>query len=78
MLPKGMELDNTYLLTIGKWVTGIYFQRRKQCINNCIRNVAIVNDQSGRSPNAVPLFSATNFSIFIIELGQLHDTIEIK
>ena len=36
------------------------------------------NDQSGRSPKVVALFSATNFSSYIIELLQLHDTIQIK
>ena len=35
-------------------------------------------EQSGRSPKVVALFSATNFSSYIIELFQLHDTIQIK
>ena len=34
--------------------------------------------QSGRSPKVVALFSATNFSSYIIELLQLHNTIQIK
>ena len=34
--------------------------------------------QSERSPKVVALFSATNFSSYIIELLQLHDTIQIK
>ena len=34
--------------------------------------------QSGRSPKVVALFSATNFSSYIIELLQLRDTIQIK
>ena len=34
--------------------------------------------QSGRSPEVVALFSATNFSSFIMELLQLHDAIQIK
>ena len=34
--------------------------------------------QSGRSPKIVALFSATNFSSYIIELLHLHDTIQIK
>ena len=34
--------------------------------------------QSGRSPKVVALFSATNFSGYIIELLQLRDTIKIK
>ena len=34
--------------------------------------------QSGRSPKVVALFSATNFSSYIIKLLQLHDTIQIK
>ena len=33
---------------------------------------------TGRSPKVVALFSATNFSSYIIELLQLHDTIQIK
>ena len=33
--------------------------------------------QSGISPKVVALFSATNFSSNIIELLQLHDTIQI-
>ena len=40
---------------------------------------AIVHcNQSGRSPKVVALFSATNFSSNIIELLQLHGTIQIK
>ena len=34
--------------------------------------------QSGRSPKVVALFSATNVNSYIIELFQLHDTIQIK
>ena len=34
--------------------------------------------QSGRSPKVVALFSATNFSSYIIKLSQLHDTVQIK
>ena len=34
--------------------------------------------QSGRSPKVVALFSATNFSRYIIELLQLHDAIQIQ
>ena len=34
-------------------------------------------EQSGGSPKVVALFSATNFSSYIIELLQLHDTIQI-
>ena len=34
--------------------------------------------QSGRSPKVVALFSATNFSSYIIKLLQLHDKIQIK
>ena len=36
------------------------------------------NDQSGRSPKVVALFSATNCTSYIIELLQLHDAIQIK
>ena len=35
-------------------------------------------EQSGRSPKVVALFSATNFSSYIIELLQLHYTIQIE
>ena len=34
--------------------------------------------QSGRSPKVVALFSATNFSSYIIELLQLQDAIQIQ
>ena len=34
--------------------------------------------QLGRSPKVVALFSAANFSSYIIELLQVHDTIQIK
>ena len=34
--------------------------------------------QSGRSPKVVALFSATNFSNYIIELLQLQDAIQIQ
>ena len=40
--------------------------------------LACLPKQSGRSPKVVALFSATNFSSYIIELRQLHDTIQIK
>ena len=33
---------------------------------------------AGQSPKVVALFSATNFSSYIIGLLQLHDTIQIK
>ena len=39
---------------------------------------ALLLEQSGRSPKVVALFSATNFSSYIIELLQLHVTIQIK
>ena len=39
---------------------------------------SVVIQQSGRSPKVVAPFSATNFSSYIIELLQLHDTILIK
>ena len=35
-------------------------------------------DQSGRSPEVVAPFSATNFSSFIIKSLQLHDATQIK
>ena len=38
----------------------------------------ISTQQSGRSPKLVALFSATNFSSYILELLHLHDTIQIK
>ena len=41
-------------------------------------NYSAHHNQSGRSPKVVALFSATNFSSYIIELLQLHDTIQIK
>ena len=44
-----------------------------------VRHQAIMcTNQSGRSPKVVTLFSAANFSSYIIELLQLHDTIQFK
>ena len=43
-----------------------------------VLNFQMKKKQSGRSPKVVALFSATSFSINIIELLQLHDTIKIK
>ena len=52
-------------------------QRRK--INSSLSAQLLADHyQSGRSPKVVALFSATNFSSYIIELFQLHDTIQIK
>ena len=34
--------------------------------------------QSGRSPKVVALFFVANFSSYIMELFQMHDTIQIK
>ena len=36
------------------------------------------HNQSGRLPKVVAFFSATNFSSYIIELLQVHDTIRIE
>ena len=38
----------------------------------------LASNQSGRLPKVVAPFSATNISSNVIELLQLHDTIEIK
>ena len=43
-----------------------------------VMSAALPYIQSGRSPKVVVLFSATNFSSYIMELLQLHDTIQIK
>ena len=43
-----------------------------------IKSVNIQPYQSGRSPKVVALFSATNFSSYIIKLLQLHDKIQIE
>ena len=40
-------------------------------------NFPALVQQLGRLPEVVALFSATNFSGIIIELLQLHDTIQI-
>ena len=50
--------------------TRIFIQKLNQAFRPCY--------QSGGSPKVVALFSATNFSNYIIELLQLHDTIQIK
>ena len=48
-------------------------------LNNDLTGSMLFNTyQSGRSPKVVALFSATNFSSYIIELLQLHDKIQIK
>ena len=41
-------------------------------------NVYKYTHQSGRSPKVVALFSATNFSSYMIKLLQLHNKIQIK
>ena len=38
----------------------------------------VQNKQSGRSPKVVALFSATNFTSYIINLLQLQDAIQIQ
>ena len=40
--------------------------------------IEAASNQSGRSPKVVALFSATNFSSYIIELLKLHGAIQIK
>ena len=45
---------------------------------SCIVAQQNLDTQSGRSLKVVALFSATNFSSYIIELLQLHDTIQSK
>ena len=42
------------------------------------RSSDLLYDQSGRSPKVVALFSATNFSSYIIELHQRQDAIQIQ
>ena len=37
-----------------------------------------MDEQLGKSPKVVAHFSATNLSSYIIELLQLHDTIQIR
>ena len=47
----------------------------------CLLSVCLplcLSQQSGRSPKVVALFSATNFSSYIIELLQLQDAIQIQ
>ena len=43
-----------------------------------IKCAGVTTDQSGRSPKVVALFSATNFSSYIIKLFQLQDAIQIQ
>ena len=52
--------------------------RRRNTATKAQRTIRLI-DQSGRSPEVVALFSATKqFSSNIIELLQLHDTIQIQ
>ena len=47
--------------------------------NHLIKQIKLITSkQSGRSPKVVKLFSATNFSSYIIELLQLQDAIQIQ
>ena len=46
--------------------------RKPKCCNS------LLIQQSGRSPKVVALFSAANFSSYIIELLQLYDPTQIK
>ena len=48
------------------------------CVTKLILGNEHNHNQSGRSPNVVAFFSANNFSSHILELLQLHDTIQIK
>ena len=54
-----------------------YCENEKKIGEKCF-GISVLFEQSGRSPKVVALFSATNFSSNIIELLQLHDTIQIK
>ena len=45
---------------------------------SCFQSSYRFPNQSGRSPKVVALFSATNFSSYIIELLQLQDAIQIQ
>ena len=42
----------------------------------CCTYIKDSTPQSGRSPKVVALFSATNFSSYIMELLQLHEAIQ--
>ena len=53
------------------------FLNENMGISNKI-SLKFVHKQSSRSPKVVSLFSATNFSSYIIEFLRVHDTIEIK
>ena len=55
-------------------------QRLKRLVAKIPRRRAAIMpvQQLGRSPKVVALFSATKFSSYIIELLQLHDTIQIE
>ena len=70
---------------LSKQSRGWWFETTSRSLR-CHRNVHHLatnhhlsySHQSGRSPKVVALFSATNFSSYIIELLQVHDTIQIK
>ena len=70
----GLRMDNDifrlYVIFPGLWLVVSY--------NGTLLVVLDTHIQSGRSPKVVALFSATKFSSYIIELLQLHDTIQIE
>ena len=72
-----------------QWIKPDGYGKISQCITTTKHSKAktvciflgiycICHKQSGRSPKVVALFSATNFSEYILELLQLHDAIKIK
>ena len=74
--------DGLLLYSVAKvrtWAIFIFIKTPSDSSKSCllISRLIIALYQSGRSPKVVAFFSATNFSSNIIELLQLHDTIQI-
>ena len=67
--------DEQIVWCLKMWVKCL---RCKFCRCNSECAFCVPPQLSGRSPKVVALFSATNFSSYIIELLQLYDTIQIK
>ena len=60
------------------WKIRILAKSRLNVLTSRFRYFSQTIHQSSRSPKVVVFFSATNFSSYIIELLQLHDSIQIK
>ena len=65
---------------VGRYLadTPVAASLRKNCNDRREEAMTTPSYQSGRLPKVVALFSATNFSSYVIEFLKLHDTIQKK